>query len=271
MLVCTIGDLALDVIVHLDRPLVPGDDVVASTRVLAGGQAANVAAWVAALGGRARLVACRGDDVPGRLVESELQARGVEVAGKPAGRTGVVVAIVGDDRDRSMASDRGSAGEMSAAELDAAWFAGCDWLHVSGYVLSGQTGASTAAEAARMARDGRARISLDTASATLIERVGVEDFAQRVAAVAPDLLFATALEHETLNGAVAAPTTVVKRGALGCRILRNGDGMDLPAVATTPVDSTGAGDAFAAGYLLGGPELALQAGARCVSIRGAMP
>jgi ribokinase len=114
-------------------------------------------------------------------------------------------------------------------------------------------------------------VSLDTASATLIEGVGVERFAGRVAAVAPELVFSTTAEHDTLDGSVATATTVVKRGALGCRILRDGELTDVPAIEATAVDTTGAGDAFAAGYLIGGPKLALEAGARCVSNRGAMP
>ena len=62
MLVCTVGDLLLDVIVRLQGPPSPDDDTPAVTRVTAGGQAANVAAWAAALGAEARLIAKRGDD-----------------------------------------------------------------------------------------------------------------------------------------------------------------------------------------------------------------
>jgi ribokinase len=271
MLVCTLGDLLLDVIVTLDRPLVAGDDVTASTHLFAGGQAANVAAWTVALGGRARFVGSRGDDGPGRLVDADLAARGVELAGPVGGRSGVVVAVVGEDRDRSMASDRGAAADLAADALEAAWFAGCDWLHVSGYMLSGDAGAGAAAEAARMARSAGARVSLDAASATLIDTVGVATFARHVARVAPDIVFSTAREHEVLDGMVTAATMVVKRGANGCRILREGRETHLPAVPVTALDTTGAGDAFAAGYLVGGPDLALKAGARCASTRGAMP
>jgi sugar/nucleoside kinase (ribokinase family) len=271
MLVCTLGDLLLDVIVTLDRPLVEGDDVTASTGVFAGGQAANVAAWTVALGGRARFVGGRGDDGPGRLVDADLAARGVELAGPVGGRSGVVVAVVGEDRDRSMASDRGAAADLGADALAASWFADCDWLHVSGYMLSRERGAHAAAEAARMAREAGARVSLDAAAATLVEVVGPPRFGARVAEVAPDVLFATAREHAALGGHALAPTVVVKRGALGCRILRDGRETDLPAVPVQAVDSTGAGDAFAAGYLVGGAQLALQAGARCASRRGAMP
>jgi ribokinase len=267
VLVCTLGDLLLDVIVHLDRALAAGDDVTASTRVCAGGQAANVAAWAAALGARARFVGRRGDDPAGVLVSAELEGRGVELAGPVGGRTGVVVALVGDDRDRSMASDRGAAAELRAETLAAEWFRGCDWLHVSGYLLSTDDGAAAGVEAARMARAFGAQVSVDAGSATLVERVG----AGRFAALGPDLLFATEAEYAALGRSPADATIVVKRGALGCRIVEPSGETELPAQPVTPVDATGAGDAFAAGYLVGGPELALAAGARCVATSGAMP
>jgi sugar/nucleoside kinase (ribokinase family) len=271
MLVCTLGDLVLDVIVRLDGPMVAGDDVAASTRLFAGGQAANVAAWTVAYGGRARFLGRRGDDASGRLVAGDLEARGVELAGPVGGRTGVVVSVVGDDGDRSMASDRASSADLDAGGLDPDWFRGCDWLHVSGYTLAGEPGAGAAAEAARLAREAGARVSLDVASATLVRAVGCERFTRRVATVAPELLFATESEHAALDSALRPGKLVVKRGAIGCRIVENGTVTELPAVPATAIDTTGAGDAFAAGYLLGGPELALQAGARCVSTTGAMP
>ena len=274
MRVCTLGDLLLDVIVQPSAPLAPGDDVVASTQIFAGGQAANVAAWIVDLGGSARLVGGRGDDASGRLAGAELTARGVELAGPVGGRTGVVVALIDPDRDRSMASDRGVAADLSAGALEPAWFAHCDRLHVSGYMLSSEPGAATAAEAARLARAAGARVSVsvDAASATLVAAVGRELFADRIAALEPELLFATTAEHAALDGWADAPTTVVKRGARGCTVLRAGESpCDHPAVAATAVDSTGAGDAFAAGWLLGGPELALAAAARCVATLGSMP
>src|ERR1700686_5224616 len=115
MRVTTLGDLLLDVIVRTEKPLVTGDDRPATTLVGAGGQAANVAAWVAALGGSARFVGKRGADAAGGLVASELRAYGVEVAGPVEGRTGVVVSIAAAG-ERTMASDRGSAPDLSADE-----------------------------------------------------------------------------------------------------------------------------------------------------------
>src|SRR3569833_467133 len=121
MRIVSLGDLILDVIVQLDRPLEPGDDTVAVTRTWPGGQAANVAAWAAALGADARFVGKRGSDAAGALVAHELAQRGVEVVGPAEGRTGVVVSLAAAG-DRTMASDRGSAPELAPHELDDAWF-----------------------------------------------------------------------------------------------------------------------------------------------------
>jgi sugar/nucleoside kinase (ribokinase family) len=129
-----LGDLLLDVVVRLDHALSPGDDATAKTIAGAGGQAANVAAWSAALGARARLVACRADDHAGRLVLADVAARGVEVVGPVlAGATGTVVSLVGPDGDRTMASDRGIAPALAAGVLNPAWFAVAGALHLSGY------------------------------------------------------------------------------------------------------------------------------------------
>lgn len=271
MVVCTLGDLVLDVIVQLREPLVIGDDVPAATRVGAGGQAANVAAWAAMLGGQGRYIGRRGDDGPGRLVEAELRAYGVDLAGPASGRTGVVVSVVGADRDRSMASDRGSATQLSPDALVPEWFSGCDWLHVSGYMLDATLGAATAATAAALARAAGGRVSLDVASYTVVEEVGRNMFGARTAALQPDVVFGTEAEHAVLDGVPGETTRVIKRGADGCRIVGDGRDEQIAAVPVTAVEATGAGDAFAAGYLVGGPPLAIVAGARCVSKTGAMP
>src|SRR5579862_591924 len=132
MLLTTLGDLLLDVVVRLDEPLAPGSDRSAETRVGAGGQAANVAAWAAALGATTRFVGKRGADAAGEIATRELSSHGVEVAGPVDGRTGVV--SIAESGDRAMASDRGAAAELAGSELVADWF-DCDVLHVSGYSL----------------------------------------------------------------------------------------------------------------------------------------
>jgi ribokinase len=277
VLIATLGDLLLDVIVRLEEPLAPGDDVRAQTRTGAGGQAANVAAWAASLGAEARCIAKRGDDAAGGLVAAELGARGVELAGPlGAGATGVVVSVVGADGDRSMASDRGVAPSFAPDELDAAWLA-CDVLHISGYALLREPIDATAQLAARLARERGARVSVDVAAWTEIRTYGPVRFRELLDSLAPDVLFATEAEWEMLGGAyLTAPVGVIKRGPRGCTVVTEDARLDLAPVDADVVDTTGAGDALAAGFLVGGSleeavRRGLEAAARCVSRVGSMP
>ena len=114
-MICVLGDAHLDVIVSLGGPVQPGTDTPATTSAGAGGQAANVAAWIVALGGRARLIAAQAADPAGRMVAGELTSRGVDLAG-PAlpGRTGVVVSLSDAGRSRSMLTDRGVGTQLQA-------------------------------------------------------------------------------------------------------------------------------------------------------------
>ena len=261
-LVCALGDLLLDVIVRLETPIAPDTDTYGTTSVGAGGQAANVAAWAAALGGRGRFLGKRAHDAAGRLVAAELAARGVELAGPEVeDGTGTVVSIAGPDGSRSMLSDRGVAPELAPEELEPAWLEGCDWLHLPGYSLVRHPIAAAATKAAELA----ARVSVDASSTAAIAEVGPELFREAVRALRPAVVFANEAESELL-GTLEAETVVI-HGSAGCRV---GD-EPFEALPAEVVDTTGAGDAFAAGFLLGGPELALQAAARCVSRMGAMP
>ena len=259
MLLVTLGDLILDVIVRAEGPLVPGDDHAARTLVGAGGQAANVAAWAADLGATARFVGVRGADAAGRLAAAELVAHGVELAGPLAPRGGVVVSLA-TGAERSLASDRGSAAELVAEELDPGWFR-CDRLHVSGYALLGEPAAGAALRAAELARAQAASVSLDLSAWSLID----ERFRERVRRLAPETVFATEREHEAFGP--LETSWLVKRGAAGVNVA----GVEHPAVPTDLVDPTGAGDAFAAGFLVGGVQLGLEAAARCCAKLGAMP
>jgi sugar/nucleoside kinase (ribokinase family) len=257
--IVTLGDLLLDVVVRLDTGLVPGDDQPATTSTGPGGQAANVAAWAASLGAAATFVGRIGRDAAGELLLRELERHGVTHRGPVAGRTGVVVSIAARG-DRTMASDRGTAPKLAPRDLDPAWF-DCDVLHVSGYALVREPIASAAEAAARHARAHGASVSLDVSAWTLVD----EPFRARVTALGPDLVFATEREQEAVGR--VETRWVVKRGARGLTV----DGVDHAAAAVAVVDTTGAGDALAAGFLVGGPELGVATAARCCAQMGAMP
>ncbi len=268
MLVCTLGDLLLDIVVKLEEPLTDGTDARSLTRAGPGGQAANVAAWAAELGAHARLIAKRGSDPAARLLTGELERRGVELAGPQGdGRTGVVVSLVRVDGERAMASDRGVAPTFAPDELDTAWLDGADFFHVSGYALLAEPIVETAVAATAAAHDRGVRVSVDLASWRKLQQVGTDVLRGRLEKIRPALVFANEEERRALGDAPDGADWVVKRGAAGIEA----GGREYPAVRADVVDSTGAGDAFAAGYLLGGPELGLEAAARCVATLGAMP
>jgi sugar/nucleoside kinase (ribokinase family) len=277
MRIATIGDVMLDVVVRLEEPLARGDDVRARTRTGAGGQAANVAAWASSLGAEARCIAKRGDDTAGELVARELASHRVELVGPVVpGATGVVVSIVGEDGERSMASDRGVAPSLEPEELDPAWL-DCDVLHVSGYALLREPVSHAALLAARLARGGGARVSVDVAAWTEIRAFGPVRFRELLDTIAPDVIFATEAEWEMLGGAyLTAPTGVIKRGPRGVIVVTEDARLDLAPVDADVVDTTGAGDALAAGFLVGGSleeaaRRGLEAAARCVARVGSLP
>jgi sugar/nucleoside kinase (ribokinase family) len=175
-----------------------------------------------------------------------------------------------------MASDRGVAPTFLPEELDAAWVE-CDVLHLSGYALLREPVSHTALLAARLAREAGARVSVDVAAWTEIRAYGPVQFRELLDTIAPDVLFATEAEWEMLGGAyLTAPTGLIKRGARGCTVVTQEARLDLASVDATVVDSTGAGDALAAGFLLGGSleeaaRRGLEAAARCVARVGSLP
>jgi ribokinase len=165
-----------------------------------------------------------------------------------------------------MLTDRGVGPRFPADQLRPAWLDGCSWLHLPAYSLVGEPIGAAARAAAAAAASRSARLSIDLSSTAALTEFGVARFARLLASLAPDVVLGTAAEM-ALIGELPGPALVVKLGPAGVRA----GGVVHAAVATDPVDSTGAGDAFAAGYLLGGVSLGLAAAARAVATMGGMP
>ncbi len=262
-LICVLGDAHLDVVVRLAGPVAADTDTPARTRVGVGGQAANVAAWVSALGGRARLIAARGTDLAAGLVAAELAGRGVELAGPVLdGPTGVVVSLSERGTRRSMLTDRGVGPRLAADTLEPGWLDGVDLLHLPAYSLASEPVSGAALAAAALA----ARLSVDLSSTALLRGYGAARFRELLARLRPEVVFGTE-DEVALIGDLPGPVLAVKLGARGVRV----GGRVHPARPARAVDPTGAGDAFAAGYLVGGVSLGLDAAARAVAKMGAMP
>jgi sugar/nucleoside kinase (ribokinase family) len=157
--------------------------------------------------------------------------------------------------------------ELSAGGLDEAWLAGCDRLHLPAYSLTRApvSGAALAA-AARVPR-----LSVDLSSTAVLNEYGAGRFRALLGRLRPEVVFGTEAEAALigeLDGTDLAGTDLVVK--LGARGVRAG-GTEYPAHPVDAVDSTGAGDAFAAGYLVGGVSMGLAAAARAVARMGAMP
>jgi sugar/nucleoside kinase (ribokinase family) len=270
VLVACLGDVMLDVIVELEHGLVPDDDTPAVITLAAGGQAANVAAWVSALGSTARVFGPRSDTGPGQVLQQALARHGVEMWGASTGRTGAVVSITADGA-RSMASDPGDLGWLAAVR-PGSWLEGADWLFVSGYALLRSPDVQRIVETAASARVHGTRVAVDLASASMVARFGADRFSSLCESLRPSAVLATDAEWATSPGSFGAggsAVLVLKHGQDGASFVIDGIA-DRRAPSPGPVvDVTGAGDALAAGFLVGGVDLAMEAAARCVGHRGA--
>ena len=254
--VVVLGDVMVDVVTRLTGPVAPGSDSPARIVFDGGGQAANTAAWLAEAGAPVVLVARVGDDAPGRLAVSELEALGVDAraAIDDERPTGTCVVLVAADGERTMFPDAGANDGLAAGDLGDDLLMGGDHLHVSGYALLRDGSRQAALSAVERAAAAGMSVSVDPSSAALLSG-GVERFGPGVG-----LLLPNALEASTLTGlddpagaaralAESFPEVVVTLAAAGALWT---DGTKLVRVDAEPaevVDSTGAGDAFAAGLL----------------------
>lgn len=288
MRVACVGDVMLDVLVDTPGRLVVDDDTPARISLCAGGQAANVAAWVRAYGGEARVLGPRASGTVGRLVEEDLLAHGIDLVGPAVDRVGAVVALVSQGQ-RSLASDPGSTDWLDRV-APGPWLEDLDWLFVSGYALLRAGDPTRLAEVAAAARAAGAQVAVDLASAGMITDHGAHRFRSAWRALRPAVVFANEAEWAATHastgsapadaaqplggaasGAGGSSVLVLKRGPRGASFVIDGVSDDRAPLTGPVVDVTGAGDALAAGFLLGGTELAMAAAAACVARPGAQP
>src|SRR5258708_29980101 len=138
-IICALGDAHLDVVVRVSWPLAADTDTPARTRMAPGGQAANVAAWVVALGGRSRLIAARATDLAASLVAAELRSRGVDLVGPVIdGQTGVIVSLSDGGDRRSMLTDPGGRPLPAPESGRPQWVAAGALVHLPAHSLPSQ-------------------------------------------------------------------------------------------------------------------------------------
>ena len=288
--VLVVGDLVDDISVRVLDDVTAASDTNAEIRMRPGGSAGNVAAWLGRLG--TDVVFC------GRVGADGLERHrlaladcGVEahLAGDPDRTTATIVLQLDREGERTMFVDRGANRGLVAEDVPAAAWRDVTWLHLTGYSFFDPDTRPVAIELVAEARRRGARVSVDPSSVAFLRAAGAQEFLRWVEDV--DLIFPNLDEARALVGstgpqidldALAArfPHVVVTLGSMGAAYLAGAERIQVTAPRVEVVDTTGAGDAFAAGFLArwvggGTPEESLDGGRAaaetCVTHLGARP
>jgi sugar/nucleoside kinase (ribokinase family) len=273
-----LGDLMVDVVARLFAPLAEGSDSPGVISYVGGGSAANTAAWLSRVGESTTFVGAIGDDPAGQSQVESLHRLGVDVRfrvdrTRPTGTCLVLVAPTGE---RTMVPDPGANLSLLEHDVPTDEFRDGDHLHVSGYALL-RDSRDAALHAMSAARGVGMTVSVGAASTAPLAQLGATEFLSMV----PDdaLVFANEKEAEVLAGESGETPHLAARLAAGRRqaVVTAGSGLAAwsngeasAALAADPLDrpeldTTGAGDAFAAGFLAArareaAPEVCLRDG-----------
>jgi sugar/nucleoside kinase (ribokinase family) len=291
--VLCIGDVMLDVIARINvspQKINFGSDTASRISTSSGGAAGNVAAWLTRTDARSAIVSHVGDDPAGAAIVTEFDALGVSHGDLviPGETSGVVVVLVDSSGERTMFPDKGANSRLTLTDLpDLGAFQA---VYISGYALLNPLARDgVLAMIAKIKADG-IPIYFDPASVGAMKDVADKELHNWFSMM--DVLFLNEEESIYLTGSVDieralnylldfSQVVVIKRGSAGAIAKARGfDSISLPAVAATVVDTTGAGDSFAAGFIASYSKnhdltAALQSGAElaadCVAIVGGRP
>ena len=282
--VVAIGNAIVDVLARADDALIAAEGLTkGSMRLIdgeeaerlyaamgpavevSGGSAANTLAGMAVLGQRCAFIGQVADDQLGHVFTHDLRAIGVAYETAPLGEgapTARCLILVTPDGQRTMNTFLGASHLLEQSMIDEEWIAASEILYLEGYLWDPELSRAAMRRAIDVARAAGRKVAFTLSDAFIIDRHGA-DFRKLIAEGLFDILFANEVEicalaeTEDFEAAVASvavqvPLLVVTRGAHGAIALTGGTRTEVDAEPIdTVVDTTGAGDLFAAGFLSG--------------------
>jgi sugar/nucleoside kinase (ribokinase family) len=223
----------------------------------AGDSAANTMSGLARLGAKSGFLTMMGNDEMGQFFTNEMTRTGVEMlALKSNTPTGRVIAMVTPDGERTFATCLGASIELSPDDIKPELFDNWDIFYIEGYLVANP---DMLRKAISTAKDKGLKIAIDLASYNVVEES--RDFLLELVNNYVDIVFANEQEALALTGmepenalhyiAERCDIAVVKIGAKGAYIQRGNEIVTIPPMKADVVDTTGAGDMWAAGFLAG--------------------
>ena len=257
-----LGDLMVDVVARLFGPLAEGSDSPGVISYVGGGSAANTAAWLTRVGESTVFVGAIGDDPAGQSQVESLHRLGVDVRFRVdhTRPTGTCLVLVAPSGERTMVPDPGANTSLLEHDVPVDEFRAGDHRHVSGYALL-RDSRDAALHAMAAASAAGMTVSVGAASAAPLGQLGAAGFLSMVPAGA--LLFANEKEAGVLGGGSVGAQELARRLAshVGQVVITAGSGtaawsngeataaMGAEPLHGPELDTTGAGDAFAAAFL----------------------
>lgn len=230
------------------------------TREVPGGAAANTARGVAKLGGKAAYFGAIGTSIYGGMYQDALRSEGVQThLHENSELTGNAITYITPDHERTFTVHLGAAAHLRSEHIDEAVIAAAKVVHLEAFQFEGGT-RSMLERVIALAQKHDTLVSLDLNDAALIERN--KELFERVVARDIDILFVNETESEAFTGKSApeeaiamlrekVSLSILKVGSEGSYVAAAGELVHVPAQPTEVVDTTGAGDLYAAGFLFG--------------------